>query len=786
MALHLAATIAAFGGIFCSTASAAPEQKIKHVIVLMEENRPFDHLFGWSGDLLGVEGLNGNEFNYLDPTNPDTSEKVFVDNKAPFTNDCDPAHGTTATTSKLFSTGNPETSVADMGGFVGYESKKTNYCNVMSGFPPERVPVVTALAQEYAIMDRFFASQPGPTWPNRMFALTGTSAGSTETSVWYHNIPGKLYPQRTIYDQIEEMAGTWKNYYNDTPWELILEKVAHNPANIQPMDAFYHDAATGNLPSFAWINPRSGINVTTGVGSNDQHPDHDVSAGEQYQKDVYEAIRASPQWNETLLVLTWDEHGGFYDHVIPPSENVPEPGDGEPSYPEVGFRFNRLGVRIPCILISPWIPKGTVISAPPEDKVSKPYPNSEFDLTSIIATTRKLLYPHSDLAPLTDRDAWSATFEYLFDELDQPREDCPLHMPDALEPEVPADGRSKPLNDLQVDIAAAHTTLTGNKFIPTSEGEGGGVPTQEGHAMWLQQQYALHAARTTSWRDSKLTHAPKSTVLSSTSSISSSNKQTEEPQRYQVVCQPLAWYGESPVSETKWHFNGLAHGEDGAYNTSVTPYITVSTWNLRTEAAPPALLPVGLHAVHDGDDDTVPLCLDAGEGTEGSVLQVSACYPSEDPSLNRDPFQQFRLHGDGSLRFHPPAAATGVGYQYRARRQRHLRSLLGSDSAAAAADGDADEGLCVTNHDPQIEKTGAATDVSVAFAATDGRYVPVASHLHDKYDLTLTLQKCASLGDGWVGRTEQNWAYHGVAPGEGGDGHLEFGDIEYYLGVVGV
>ena len=90
---------------------------------------------------------------------------------------------------------------------------------------------------------------------------------------------------------------------------MFLEKVAHNPANTQPMSAFFADAAAGTLPSFSWLNPASGINVTTGVGSNDHHPDHDIAAGEAHYKAVYEALRAGPKWNETLFVLTYDEHG---------------------------------------------------------------------------------------------------------------------------------------------------------------------------------------------------------------------------------------------------------------------------------------------------------------------------------------------------------------------------------------------------------------------------------------------------------------------------------------------
>ena len=230
------------------------DERVKHVVVLMLENRPFDHFFGWYGR--GVDGLSGTEFNLVNPEDP-RSKRVYVDDKAPFLNDCDPCHGTPCTTQKVYSKG--EDQPADMGGFVNYEnnSASENYCNVMSGFPPDKVPIITTLASEFAIMDRFFASHPGPTWPNRLFSLTGTSAGSTETSCWYHDIPGKLYPQKTIYDQVSAAGKTWKNYFNDTPWELILESVAHSPENLHPLNAFYKDAMEGNLPSFSWINPRS-------------------------------------------------------------------------------------------------------------------------------------------------------------------------------------------------------------------------------------------------------------------------------------------------------------------------------------------------------------------------------------------------------------------------------------------------------------------------------------------------------------------------------------------------
>jgi phospholipase C len=114
-----------------------------------------------------------------------------------------------------------------------------------------------------------------------------------------------LFPQRTIFDQMESAGLAWRNYYNDTPWELFLESLAHAPdGRVASMEEFWADARRGSLPAFAWLNPRSGINASTGVGSNDQHPTHDVAAGERFYKDVYEALRASPQWNETLFIIT--------------------------------------------------------------------------------------------------------------------------------------------------------------------------------------------------------------------------------------------------------------------------------------------------------------------------------------------------------------------------------------------------------------------------------------------------------------------------------------------------
>jgi phospholipase C len=320
----------------CNSSGFEVANKIKHVIVLMEENRSFDHMFGFYP---GVDGLKGNECNFVNNSDPN-SQKVCVNKWAPEFNPCDPDHSTPATTWKLFGLEAKHGNLtnATMSGFVEWENmrglNKTNYCDVMAMMTPQHIPILSTLASEYAIFDRFFAAHPGPTWPNRLFALSGTSAGLTETFVWYKDKLGKLFPQPTFFDQLGAEGLPWKLYFNDTCWELVLESIAHSPENLESMEKFYEDARTGNLPAYAWINPRLGFNVTLMQGSNDQHPDHDVSLGEQYYKDIYEALRASPQWNETLLIITYDEHGGFYDHVSPPQRGVPPPSVDDESYPD--------------------------------------------------------------------------------------------------------------------------------------------------------------------------------------------------------------------------------------------------------------------------------------------------------------------------------------------------------------------------------------------------------------------------------------------------------------------
>eukprot|EP01060_Flectonema_neradi_P010616 TRINITY_DN1770_c2_g1_i2.p1 TRINITY_DN1770_c2_g1~~TRINITY_DN1770_c2_g1_i2.p1 ORF type:complete len:492 (+),score=82.80 TRINITY_DN1770_c2_g1_i2:66-1541(+) len=448
------------------TATHALGAKIKHVVLLMEENRSFDHMCGF---FPGVNGLKGNESNPYDTRDP-TGRRVTVTKDSPYISPFSPDHSFSRTTEKIFGLAamdKGDYSTANMDGFVETEIQQNNRTDpevVMRMFTPERLPVMSALAENFAIFDRFFCSLPGPTWPNRLFQLMGTSKGDLSTKQ-FHPYTG-LYFGKTVFDLVEEVGLDWKFYYADAPLEMaFIEKITRSPERVHDWYRFKKDIREGDLPTFSWVNPRWFVNETSGEGANDQHPDHDVRLGEALLKEVYEELRAGPAWNETLFIVTYDEHGGYYDHVPTPLTGVPDPDHSE-SFPDKGFNFTRLGVRIPALMISPWTQKGQVISEPaPEDK---PFPTSEFELTSVIATVGKLF---NNTKHLTKRDAWAATFDNYLSE-PSPRTDCPRTLPDApksLGAEHAAAEGARPINELQKEIVEAFASLRGLSELTKDE-----------------------------------------------------------------------------------------------------------------------------------------------------------------------------------------------------------------------------------------------------------------------------------------------------------------------------
>jgi len=413
-------------------------QRIKHVVVLVQENRSFDHIFGFldhpSPHLDGLRGKEARYFNHLDPNNS-SSPVEHVGTGAPFVSSQDPGHAVASVTYQLFGkkiAKRPYPKVK-MNGFFSdaytlYDKDLSFAKEIMHSFEPKNIPILSQLAKEYAVFDRWFASVPGPTQPNRAYIHSATSHGESDNAK-KHMILG--YPQKTIYKSLKDSKKSFKIYFHDAPSALLFADM-RTPSmlagHIDPFEGvlglggFKYDCKHGRLPAFSFIEPQyyDHKNKLTGktTYASDDHPPHDMRRGEALIKEIYEAVRSSPSWEETLLLITFDEHGGYYDHVLPPDQGVPNP-DGKVAD---GINFDRLGVRVPTIAISPWIKKGTIVHGP-----KGPFKTSQYEHSSIAATVKKLFGLKSFL---TRRDRWAGTFEHLWADSKHLRTDCPMTLVD--------------------------------------------------------------------------------------------------------------------------------------------------------------------------------------------------------------------------------------------------------------------------------------------------------------------------------------------------------------------
>ncbi len=352
--------------------------RMNHIVVLMLENRSFDNMLGTLYPASsGFDGLTGSESN-VGPNGLPISvwNSPGTDRATLSIPDPDPGELWEDINTQLF--GTPTVPVPaptpTMGGFVkNYLSQALkapgNYDGkaVMHYFSPQQVPVISQLARQFAVCDRWFASAPCQTWPNRFFVHTCTANG------YENNDPPHFpYEMDTVFNQLERGGiKNWKIYYQDIALSHGLSKLWLLAGHFRYYDEFREDARTGNLPCFSFIEPRY---FTILHPPNDQHPPYVVTLGEQLIADIYNCLRSGPAWPQTLLVILYDEHGGCYDHVPPPVATPPS------SMPTAPFNFDRYGVRVPAVIVSPYVAQGTVLRA--SDSV--PY-----DHTSIAATLRK-------------------------------------------------------------------------------------------------------------------------------------------------------------------------------------------------------------------------------------------------------------------------------------------------------------------------------------------------------------------------------------------------------------
>jgi phospholipase C len=323
---------------------------IEHVVVLMMENRSFDQIFGSLSLLEGraVDGLTGKE------SNPDLQgNPVVVYNLGAANIEGDPSHGWDASRAQ-WNEGANNGFVVD---FAGEGAPDPGV--VMGYYDRERLPVSYTLADNYALCDRWFCSVMGPTWPNRFYANLGTSHGLMS------NEPITEVP--SIFDRLDDVGATNVYYNAGLPFAFSYGKTM----GFGTMAEFFEAAAAGTLPAFCMVDPIFTIGENIG---NDDHPPCDPMLGQAFIATVYEALAQSPAWDNTLLILTYDEHGGVYDHVSPPETDDERP------------EFRQLGFRVPAIVIGARVRRGCVVS-------------TQFDHVSITSTvTRKW-----GLEPLTPR-----------------------------------------------------------------------------------------------------------------------------------------------------------------------------------------------------------------------------------------------------------------------------------------------------------------------------------------------------------------------------------------------
>jgi phospholipase C len=424
----------ASGGCQASMSYVAPYAEISHVFVLMLENHSFDNVFAFSG-IPGIIGATTRDSNgYHGVSYP-------VEAPAPPAMPTDPGHEFLDAVEQLcgpgavFKPGAPYPPVTNAGFAANYATSTTEIVSpgnprlptpaevgdVMKCFStPDQLPAIHQLATEFAVCDQWFSSLPGPTWPNRFFVHGASSGGwddspdSQQMTEW-ETYSGFAYPNGSIFDALSRNGIKWKVYADESGPTLggIPQVAALKGIRWQIETSSFSEFAgdlQGPYPyGYTFIEPNYG-DVYSGsyAGGSSQHPMDGVAGGEALIKATYEALRASPLWPTSLLIITYDEHGGFYDSGKPGP--APAPADGSPTGPPAnkhGFAFDHYGVRVPAVIVSPLIRRGVV-------------DHTVYDHSSVLATVERLF----GLAPLTDRDRNANDLIGLLS-LPAPRTDCP-------------------------------------------------------------------------------------------------------------------------------------------------------------------------------------------------------------------------------------------------------------------------------------------------------------------------------------------------------------------------
>lgn len=401
--------------------------RIQHIFILMLENRSFDHMLGFSkivgtdaatSEPTTINGLVGTEFNTF------SGQPYTVTPGANRVMNCDPAHEFNSVLEQLcgegatYNPGSAYPAINNSGYVRSYVASGGGQTpvDVMRCFTPDQLPVLTSLAKEFAICDNWHASLPGPTWPNRMFVHAASSGGldhspTTAEIIEWETIGGFSFKNGTLFDML--MAnGMTRCLYAGDDFPMIAALKGIRLDDIRHYSNFSSDLAQQLTYPYNYVFIEPSYNVLNDYrNSTSQHPLSDIALGESLIKETYEAIRNSTIWNSSVFIVTWDEHGGFYDHAIPP-QAIP-PGDTAPGaeHNQYGFTFEQYGPRVPAIVVSPLIPKNLI-------------DHRLYDHASIPATVESSF----GLRPLTLRDSQANPLDTLLS-LTDARDDCPKTLP---------------------------------------------------------------------------------------------------------------------------------------------------------------------------------------------------------------------------------------------------------------------------------------------------------------------------------------------------------------------
>lgn len=343
---------------------------VKHIVVVMMENHSYDNYLGTleRGDGLAI-GPDGRPRD----ANPDGNGHLIRAFHMPSPCQLERAPGQNWDASHVALGTSPDTNE----GFVLASGPVA-----MGYFTEEDIPFYHGLARTFPLCDRFFCSVLAQTYPNRRFLLAGSAGGIISTTTAALTAPEP--PNGSILERMNDFGISWKNYYSDLPGVgVLLDTASRNRDHLVSIDDFFADAASGDLPDVAYVDP--GFDD----GESEEN-DANVQQGELFVSRVVNAVLQGPAWPDTLLIWTYDEHGGYYDHVHPPRAPVPDdvpPGiEGAPHTQPGGY--DRYGFRVPAVIVSPYARPGYVSHV-------------THDLTSIL----KLIETKWNLPALTWRDA---------------------------------------------------------------------------------------------------------------------------------------------------------------------------------------------------------------------------------------------------------------------------------------------------------------------------------------------------------------------------------------------